>query len=153
MRPRTGTVLAAAQTIVLLVPATLLIAFLVFVSYPTLPAPTPWQAAFDVAVVAVVLGLVCTWRLTALRLRHGRYALPLAQPAWYIGAALGGLVGIFAAAVAVEHLLNPDTATELVGFAMLAPAAAFATLVAQLAWECKKAVPGRPDTAPNAALR
>jgi hypothetical protein len=153
MKPRTGTVLAAAQMTVLLVPATLVIVFLVFASYPTLPTPTPWQAAFDVALIAVVLGLACTWRLTILRLRRGRYALPLAQPAWYIGAALGGLVGIFAAGVALEHLLNPDSATELVGFAMLAPAAAFATLVVQLAWERKKAVPGRPDTAPNAALR
>jgi hypothetical protein len=84
-----------------------------------------------------LLALIAAWRLVALRLRRGRGALRRTHGAWRIFLALGALVGIGGAAVALEHLLNPESATEITGFALLSPAVLLVPVAAHLFWDLR----------------
>ncbi|HVL34417.1 MAG TPA: hypothetical protein VM489_01990 [Burkholderiales bacterium] len=121
--------LLGALVFIFLVPATLLLALVAFVSYPTLPTPTPWQAAFDVGFAATLLGAAAAWRLVVAHVRHR-----VAHPMWLGAAALGAALGLLGVAVGAAHWLDPDQATELVGLALLAPGAGIAPPLAALLW-------------------
>jgi hypothetical protein len=105
MSERIGEAVLAGQALILLLPATLLVGFLIFISYAAYPLQhaSPWQAAFDVAMLIVLAAVAAAWRLVVVRLRAGRASLGRVHSAWFITAVLGALVGLLGAVVAVEH--------------------------------------------------
>ena len=137
----------AAEALLLLVPATLLVAFLVLVSYPAYPlrplrAP---QLAFDLAFALIVIGIAGAWGVTARYLRAGRAAGARLHPAWLAAVVAAALAGLAGAAIAVFHALDPADPGVAVGFSLLAPGALLVPLGGQLLAErLNKSLSGAP---------
>lgn len=109
--------------VVLLLPLTGIVALLVVVSYPAYPIPlTPLQVVFDLGMLILVAATVSAWRLTVLHLRAGRAGLQSAHTAWFSLVGLSAIMGVVTAVITIVHMLAPEHAPDIVGFALLSPA-------------------------------
>jgi hypothetical protein len=126
MTERSRKALLAAAVLLLLLPLTLVTALMVMVSYPAYPIPDPGvlQVIFDAAMVFKVLAIVAGWRLVIGYFRGDRRDSweRTASPVWLVLLGVGALIGLVGAGFAVEHAMNPRTAADHVGFALLSPA-------------------------------
>lgn len=122
-----------AQALFLLLPATLAIAFIVFISYPAYPPSclSAAQLAFDLGMLLMLAGIAAAWRLAVLHLMGG--GIGNTHRAWLAAVALGALVGTAGAATAVVHLLDPQDPGVWVGYALLAPGVLLVPPALQLA--------------------
>ena len=121
----------AAQAVLLLLPATVAIALIVFLGYPAYPQRHfSWpQALFDFMLLLSIVGLFAAWRLVVLYLRAASMRGHRVALAFL---ALGALSGAVGAVSALVHWLAPGAPGVTVGFALLTPAAALVPLAAQL---------------------
>jgi hypothetical protein len=140
-RSRKG--LLAAAVVVLLLPLTLLTAILVMLSYPAYPIPNPGvlQIVFDVAMALQVAAIVAAWRLSGGFFRAGAQALARTHRAWLALLGIGAVIGIVGAGFAIEHAINPRTAEDHVGFALLSPALALVPIWLFLWRQNRRATP------------
>lgn len=125
MSERLSKALLAAEAVLLLLPLTLHTALFVPVAYPAYPPPNsrPIQVVFGLALLLQVLALVAARRLALLFLHSGRRGLGRAGNAWRVLRGLGATVGLAGMLATAEHLLDPGTVRNRVGFALLMPAA------------------------------
>lgn len=125
MNERTHKTLAVAEIGLLLFPLTAFTTMFVIVSYCAYPLPRyrPIQIAFDAGVLLQVAGICAAWRLIVRYVRRGRSGLRDVHGSWFILLGTAAGLGAAGALVAAKHKLTPHGATELVGFALLAPSA------------------------------
>jgi hypothetical protein len=124
MSDRAGKALLALGVLLFLLPLTVVTALIVALSYPAYPIPDPGalQIVFDIAMLLQIGGIVAGWWLSVRFFRSGRAGLARAGRGRLLLLGVGALVGIIGAGFALEHALDPRTAEDYVGFALLCPA-------------------------------
>lgn len=125
-----------AHALALLAPLTLVMALFIVLSYPAYPIPTHRliQVVFDFAVLIQAAAIFAAWYLVGRYLHGGHPSLRKAHQGWFLLVLAGAVLGILGAAIGVEHAMNPMTAENIVGFALLAPAIVLAPLWLHLWW-------------------
>ncbi|MFC3606974.1 hypothetical protein [Stutzerimonas tarimensis] len=124
MTARSHRLLGAAEAVLLLLPLTLLTVAILVLSYPAYPIPLrTLQVIFDLAMLAQVVAIIAGWRLMLGYLRHGPAGLARTHRGWLGVLAIGAAIGLVGGAIAIWHAFNPANAPDLVGYALLAPAA------------------------------
>lgn len=117
-------VLLGLEALLLLLPLTLLTAAITVLSYPAYPIPLrPLQVIFDLLMLFKLAAIVASWRLIVRYLTQGRRGLRKLSPTWLVLLAIGALLGFLSGLLALWHMLNPETAPDIVGFILLSPAA------------------------------
>lgn len=131
----------AGQAALLLLPATLAVGVVIFLSYPAYPLDhaSPLQAPFDLAMLLVIVSM--GRRLAPRRTVSARRDPCAAAYSCYMGLSPCArcTVGHLRRGITIVHALDPDDAPDYVGFALLAPAAA---LGAARGSACLVALPG-----------
>jgi hypothetical protein len=124
MSDRAGKILLAGVVLLFLLPLTAWTVLIVALSYPAYPIPDPGalQIVFDIAMLLQIVGIAAAWRLAARYFRAGREGLARLSRAWLLLLGVGALVGGIGAGFAAEHALDPRSAEDYVGFALLCPA-------------------------------
>jgi ABC-type transport system involved in multi-copper enzyme maturation permease subunit len=142
VRERVRKAFLAVGISLLLLPLTLLTALIVVLSYPAYPIADPGvlQIVFDVAMVLQILAILSAWRLSAGYFRGGASGLARAHGAWLVLLAVGAAIGLAGAGFAVEHALDPRTAEDHVGFALLSPAVVLVP-IGLLLWRYRRHAP------------
>ncbi|MFU8817535.1 MAG: hypothetical protein ACNA7W_19490 [Pseudomonadales bacterium] len=139
MTTRQRKALLLVAVLLLLLPLTLITALMLIVSYPAyaIPDPGALQIVFDVAMMFMVAAVIAGWRLSVGFLRRGRDGVGRAHGLWMLLLGIGALIGVVGAGFAIEHAINPRTAADHVGFALLSPAVLLLP-VCLLLWRYRK---------------
>lgn len=133
MKTRGHKRLVAAETVLLLLPLTVVLAAIAVLSYPAYPIPLrPLQVIFDVGMLFKLAGIVAGWRLALGYLRHGRNSLAKAHWLWVALLGVGSALGLVGGAIAIWHAFNPANAPDVVGYALFAPSVLLVPLLLHL---------------------